>query len=401
VLILSQDPDVKVVSTALQADSLRSRTIGSLRDLRRAVSDPSEPLVAVVDAQLAGDERLPLDEAREQLRETPVLLLLPPDAEAASLVDPSRAALEEIARKPVAASVLALRIKALILSAGLELPSAPRPAPIGPLDLGDDVRGELTVVFSVKGGSGKSTIAANLAVGLASMFGFGTLLVDADLWFGDIGVLLNLSSNRSSFDVCGTDDPDLFALPKAVVPHSSGVGVLLRPPDPLSVEKLKVRSFVDAIERYRSLYEHVIVDTQSSMDELNLDLLEAATRILLVVTPEMGALHNTARFLGLAERLEYSHKLTLILNRANSGIDADALQRTLGIPVACGVVSAGRMMLEAVNRGATLFAMDPSRRERITQDLAQIVELVAGRERPPVQRAQHRGFGLNLLRRSA
>ena len=51
------------------------------------------------------------------------------------------------------------------------------------------------------------------------------------------------------------------------------------------------------------------------------------------------------------------------------------LQRTLGIPVACGVVSAGRMMLDAVNEGTTLFAMDPTRRERITQDLAAIVEL--------------------------
>ena len=56
-----------------------------------------------------------------------------------------------------------------------------------------------------------------------------------------------------------------------------------------------------AIERYRSLYEHVIVDCAATLDELNLDLLEAATRVLLVVTPEMGALHNTARFLGLAE----------------------------------------------------------------------------------------------------
>jgi hypothetical protein len=49
--------------------------------------------------------------------------------------------------------------------------------------------------------------------------------------------------------------------------------VLLRPPDPLSVEKIKPRNFVEAIDRYRSLYEHVIVDTAASLDELNLDLL--------------------------------------------------------------------------------------------------------------------------------
>jgi len=145
----------------------------------------------------------------------------------------------------------------------------------------------------------------------------------------------------------------------------------------------------------------VIVDCAASLDELNLDLLEAATRVLLVVTPEMGALHNTARFLGLAERLGHSEKLTLVLNRSNSGISVEDLQRTLGIPVACGVVSAGRMMLEAVNEGTTLFAMDPTRRERITQDLAAVVELVAGREQPPAQREQHRSSPLRFLRRSA
>src|SRR6185295_6635671 len=116
----------------------------------------------------------------------------------------------------------------------------------------------------------------------------------------------------------------------------------------------------------------------------------------------MGALHNTARFLGIAERLRYTDKLTLVLNRSNSGIGADALQRTLGIPVARGVVSAGKMMLDAVNEGTTLFAMDPTRRERITQDLAAIVELVAGREQPPVQREQdNRRSRLRFLRRSA
>jgi pilus assembly protein CpaE len=169
----------------------------------------------------------------------------------------------------------------------------------------------------------------------------------------------------------------------------------------LSVEKLKIRTFVEAIERYRSLYEHVIVDCAATLDELNLDLLEAATRVLLVVTPEMGALHNTARFLGLAERLTLTNKLKLVLNRSNSGISAEDLQRTLGIPVACGVVSAGRLMLDAVNEGTTLFTMDPTRRERITQDLAAIVELVAGREQPPVQRESKGSSALRFLRRSA
>ena len=398
VLILSRDPEVTLVSTSLQAEGITCRTASSLRELQRALGGAKGRCVGVLDAELAADPSFAADDALERLQSMPLLVLLAPDAPG-----DVRGGSEEYARKPVSPSVLALRIKALILTAGLALPSATPAAHAqhGPLDQADDSRGQLTVVFSVKGGSGKSTIAANLAAGMASLFSLRTLLVDANLWFGDLGVLLNLNSTRSSFDVCGTEDPDLFALPKAVVPHDSGASVLLRPPDPLSVEKIKPRNFVDAIDRYRSLYEHVIVDCAASLDELNLDLLESASRILLVVTPEMGALHNTARFLGLAERLGQSDKISLVLNRSNSGINTEDLSRMLGMPVACGVVSAGRMMLDAVNEGTTLFAMDPTRRERITQDLAAIVELVAGREQPPVQREPHRSSPLRFLRRSA
>jgi MinD-like ATPase involved in chromosome partitioning or flagellar assembly len=403
VLIVSRDPEVKLVSSSLQAEGFTARTASSARELQRALSASKGRCVAVLDGDLATDPHFPAADIAERLRSMPLLILLPAEGETSVTPDSQRSTAEEYARKPISASVLALRVKALILAAGLPLPT---PAPVaqvaaGPGDLADDPRGQLTIVFSVKGGSGKSTIAANLAAGLASLYSLRTLLIDANLWFGDIGVLLNLSSPRSSFDVCSTEDPDLFALPKAVVPHASGASVLLRPPDPLSVEKIRVRNFVDAIDRYRSLYEHVIVDTAASLDELNLDLLESATRILLVVTPEMGALHNTARFLGLAERLGHTDKLSLVLNRANSGINAEDLSRTLGMPVACGVVSAGKMMLDAVNEGTTLFAMDPTRRERITQDLATIVELVAGRAQPPVERDSHRASPLRFLRRSA
>jgi pilus assembly protein CpaE len=404
VLIVTRDPEVKQVVAVLQGDGLTARAIATSRELQRALNTRGR-CVVVLDAELADDPSFLSSEAAERLNSLSRLVLLAPEADLLNQSESQEdTVVQEFVRKPIAPSVLALRVKALILAAGMSLPS-PKPAPVveqGPLDLNTEERGQLTVVFSVKGGSGKSTIAANLAAGLASLYSLDTLLADANLWFGDLGVLLNLTSSRSSFDVCGTDDPDLFALPKAVVPHASGAAVLLRPPDPLSVEKLKLRSFIDAIERYRSLYEHVIVDCAAALDELNLDLLENSTRILLVVTPEMGALHNTARFLGLARRLGHTSKISLVLNRSNSGISADDLQRTLGIQVACGVVSAGRMMLDAVNEGTTLFAMDPMRKERITQDLAQIVELVAGRAQPPVQKdAGRRGSPLRFLRRSA
>jgi Flp pilus assembly CpaE family ATPase len=402
VLLISSDPDIQQVATMLLAEGITCRSASSSRGLERALAGTKGRCVGVLDAELLADPNFGDAEPLERLRGMPLLVLLAHESSTNRIADGLGGNGEEHARKPIAAPVLALRIKALILTAGLELPtptanSAAQHGSIEP----DDPRGQLTVVFSAKGGSGKSTIAAHLAAGLASLYSLRTLLVDANLWFGDLGVLLNLNSTRSSFDVCGTQDPDLFALPKAVVPHDSGTSVLLRPPDPLSVEKIEPRNFVEAVDRYRYLYEHVIVDCASSLDELNLDLLEAATRILLVITPEMSALHNTARFLGLAERLGSSEKISLVLNRSNSGISTADLSRMLDMPVACSVVSAGRLMLDAVNGGTTLFAMDPTRQERITQDLAAIVALVARRENPPIEREPQRSSPLRFLRRSA
>ncbi|HEY8478029.1 MAG TPA: hypothetical protein VIN09_14300, partial [Chloroflexota bacterium] len=166
------------------------------------------------------------------------------------------------------------------------------------------------------------------------------------------------------------------------VQHRSGVSVLLRPPDPLLVEKLDPDSVARAIATYKVLFDDVIVDTRPSFDEATLKILDAADRILLVTTPELSACHNTARFLGIAESLGYSHKLTLIVNRANSGIDMEALQETLGMTVSAKIVSAGRIVVDAASQGIPLFLKDPDLDMQITKDLAHLVEIVAGKELP-------------------
>jgi pilus assembly protein CpaE len=298
-------------------------------------------------------------------------------------LNPQRPALVEYVAKPARLDELVLRVKAVMLRAGYELPATSYGSGNGHSE-GADIdgfhHGTVTTIFSAKGGVGKTTIAANLAVGLVRFFRRKTLLVDADLWFGDVGVLMNLVSKKSLFDVCSGGEPDLTALQKAVVQHRSGVSVLLRPPDPLFVEKLDPDSVARAITTYKVLFDDVIVDTRPSFDEATLKILDAADRILLVTTPELSACHNTARFLGIAESLGYSHKLTLIVNRANSGIDMEALQETLGMTVSAKIVSAGRIVVDAASQGIPLFLKDPDLDMQITKDLARLVEIVAGKE---------------------
>src|SRR5581483_6100885 len=209
-----------------------------------------------------------------------------------------------------------------------------------------------------------------------------TLLVDADLWFGDVGVLLNLASRKSVFDISAEEDTNLGVLQQVLVQHSSGTHLLLRPPDLSTAEKIRSDIVVSAISSYRALFDYVIVDTHPTLDELNLQILDVADRIIMITTPEISAVHHTSRFLEVSGALGISNKLSLVLNRANSGIRLAALEEQLGMAIAGTVVSAGRAVVEAANHGVSLFDHDPGEEAEVTRDMARIVELVAGHPRP-------------------
>src|SRR5438094_1394559 len=117
VLLVTRDPDVKLVAANLQADGIASRTVCSPRDLQRALASiKGQPVVAVFDAELATDDGFPLEDIYTKLRNLPLLVLLQADSESALPADAQRNTREEFARKPITASVLALRIKALVLA---------------------------------------------------------------------------------------------------------------------------------------------------------------------------------------------------------------------------------------------------------------------------------------------
>ena len=121
VLLVTRDPQVRFVTSTLQAEGITSRSVSSTRELQRALSGPKTRCVAVLDGELMADPNFPTAEFFERLRTVPLLVLLPADGELSGHSDPERSSVEEYARKPIVQSVLALRIKALILAAGLPL----------------------------------------------------------------------------------------------------------------------------------------------------------------------------------------------------------------------------------------------------------------------------------------
>jgi pilus assembly protein CpaE len=394
VLIISQDPEAEQWAAALRSASIVAHVAATYAEalsfVERAATGSPAPsrihdFVAVLDSQLPADVAFQSYKLLHTAHPMPTLMAVPMESYRDHALDPHRSQLDEYLPKPIKPAELVLRVQAMMVRSGYEVPVW------NPLVAGDPPggmeryrRGQIVSVFAAKGGVGKTTIAVNLAVGLTRYYHRQVLVIDGDLAFGDVGVRLNVASNKSLFDVCSGDDIEYNSLADALVQHNTGVSLLLRPATPAMSERVDLESVSKALLAYKSLFDFVIVDTFPSLNDLNHRILEASDRIIVVTTPEISSVYSTYRFLEVAENLGHSHKVLVVLNRANSGLRLEALERELGINVDCTVISAGRSVVEAANRGISLFTQDPHEEEEITRDLARIVEVISGRPRSEV-----------------
>ena len=233
--------------------------------------------------------------------------------------------------------------------------------------------GRVVAVFSPKGGVGRTTIAVNVAVAAASEPGSRVALVDGSFQFGDVGVLLNLNpKNKSIADLV----PELEAggepesLDTFLMTHSSGLKVLLAPPSPELAETVTPSAAKRVLEVLRGRYDIVVVDCASSFSDATLAILDIADTILTVLTLEITSIKNLRLFLEVSDQLGYaSDKVQLVLNRADSalGIRVADVEHSIGRKVDHTVVSDGRSVVYALNRGVPFFLSN--REAQVSQDI--------------------------------
>ncbi|MHA2069860.1 MAG: response regulator, partial [Candidatus Thorarchaeota archaeon] len=192
--------------------------------------------------------------------------------------------------------------------------------------------GNIVAIYSPKGGSGCSTIAVNVAVALAKS-GHRTVLVDGSVQFGDVAVMLNMKEMTSLVDLtshANEIDPDLIS--SVVQLHRSELNVLLAPARPEMAEVISDEPIKNLLETLRSMYDFVIVDTSTSLDDIALTLIDMADRVILVAQQTLPSLKNISRFLNLTESLDYGpQKIWLVVNRASDkqGISVKNISSTL------------------------------------------------------------------------
>lgn len=233
-------------------------------------------------------------------------------------------------------------------------------------------------VFAPKGGVGKTTIAFNLAVTLGQLGG-RIVLIDGSLQFGDLRALLKVPVDAPSILDLPTDRIAESDLADVLWRDPSGIDILLAPPRIEMAEMVNPRDVDKILSLLRRVYNSVVIDMSSSINDINLAFLDSSDTIVEIVTYDSTTIHNTIAMADTFRSIGYpASKVHYLVNRADSpgGIDPDALARALGRVPEHRVVSDGQLVVRANNDGVPFVLADPS--AAISQDLARVASALIG-----------------------
>jgi len=262
--------------------------------------------------------------------------------------------LEELAESIRHVNQLAQANRRVVVS-GVD-PAAPTPG-------GRKRRAKIFTVYGLKGGIGRSTIAANLAVALRQQADTEVALIDGNLLYGDIGVMLNVTDNKTIADVVRnfqTVDRDLIT--DILVTHSSGVKVLLAPPDPQVGEQVTTEHMSIVLQHLVTMMDYIVIDSRPSFDEVTLSFLDHSDYIVLVLTLELTAIKAAKQYFEVADLLSYDNdKVAMVINRSTAlaGITPADVEASLKGQVVAKLPEDSAIALKAINEGVPFMQSSP------------------------------------------
>lgn len=193
----------------------------------------------------------------------------------------------------------------------------------GPAGEGEDraarAAGVVLTVFGAKGGIGKSTIATNLGAMIARHTNLSVLLIDMDIGFGDVAIMMDIEPRVTITDLAGSIATlDRTTFRNGLLRHPSGVHVLAAPRHPSEWSTITAEQMKGLIQFGARLFDYVILDTPGTFNDIVATAIEAATRVLVVSSLDMASIKDTAFLLDLLEAEGFpADRLNLTINNVN------------------------------------------------------------------------------------
>ena len=251
-------------------------------------------------------------------------------------------------------------------------------APTVPLVAKPD--GRIVTVASPKGGVGKTTVATNLAVGLAKRYPQQIVLVDLDIHFGDCASALNLEPEFSLPDtIQGAMTQDMLTLKSLLTRHETGLYVVPGSDSPVAADTVTPKDISNLLTMLAKEFQYVVVDTAPGLSEHTLAVLDKANEIVLVTSLDVPGVR------GLRKELETLDDLDMLLEarhvvvnffETSRGLTIKDVQSTIGEEVDI-VLNQSHLLPQSTNQGMPLLQVNG--RDPITKQLNLLVDRITGR----------------------
>jgi pilus assembly protein CpaE len=224
---------------------------------------------------------------------------------------------------------------------------------------------QVITIASPRGGCGKTVIATNLAVALATRAD-KVALVDLNLWGGDVAMLLDMTPRRTLGDLLpGFGGIDYDIVDSVIGKHASGVSVLAAPLtgtfDGTTLSRYMVQSILEAL---RQNYNFTVVDTSYPNLESTLAAMDYSDRILVVVGMDLPRLRDGKQYLKNLMAANYpKDKIFVVVNRSTISreISTSEVESILEYPVTAKLPNDDALVNSSVNLGQPLVTSNPGK----------------------------------------
>ena len=220
--------------------------------------------------------------------------------------------------------------------------------------------GTVITVAGAKGGIGKSTLAANLAVALREITSQDVALLDTDVQFGDIGVIFDVEPPHDRcVSYLGREGVTLSrdVVAESLIRHESGIDILAVLPEPNDWRVVRPEQVARLARALAETHEYVVVDTPGTINEVVAAALCEADVILLVTSLEMSSIKDTKTAVRVLGSLGVdSGRIRLVINDSTSAsaITPDDVAEATGLPVATSIPH-DRQLGRSVQRGVPVY----------------------------------------------
>ncbi len=220
-------------------------------------------------------------------------------------------------------------------------------------------QGEIITVFGSKGGVGTTTLAANLAVSLATMESSPTVaLIDMKPIFGEISMLLNVDTHFSWIDVTNNISRlDTTYLMSVLTKHSSGVYVL---PSPIELSDDHANNphphaLATLMRLMQTIFDFIVVDNGQSFDDTSREIMKTSGAVLLVCELSLPCIVNVKRLLDTFKKCGFPEedKVGIVVNRfvKNSEISIKEAGKSLNKEIMFNIPNEYAIAINAINQG--------------------------------------------------